>query len=57
MTPALFDDLNPALAAVIAGDATAREALAGVARGWLRMARRRNIVLRKHAVARDGGVE
>jgi arabinogalactan oligomer/maltooligosaccharide transport system substrate-binding protein len=33
----LFDDLNPALAAVVAGDATADEALAGVARAWARL--------------------
>jgi len=37
ITPLLFDDLNPALAAVVAGDATAREALAGVRRGWRRL--------------------
>jgi ABC-type glycerol-3-phosphate transport system substrate-binding protein len=33
----LFDDLNPALAAVVAGDATADEALAGVTRAWSRL--------------------
>jgi ABC-type glycerol-3-phosphate transport system substrate-binding protein len=33
----LFDDLNPALAAVVAGDATADEALAGVERAWARL--------------------
>ena len=38
ITPLLFDDLNPALAAVVAGDATADEAMAGVARGWARLA-------------------
>jgi ABC-type glycerol-3-phosphate transport system substrate-binding protein len=37
-TPLLFDDLNPALAAVVAGDATADEAIAGVRRGWTRIA-------------------
>ncbi|MBX3158663.1 MAG: extracellular solute-binding protein [Deltaproteobacteria bacterium] len=37
-TPFLFDDLNPAIASVIAGDATADEAMAGVRRGWLRLA-------------------
>ncbi|MEO8706372.1 MAG: hypothetical protein ABI867_40455 [Kofleriaceae bacterium] len=37
-TPLLFDDLNPALAAVIAGDATASEAIAGVRRSWKRLA-------------------
>lgn len=39
VTPLLFDDLNPALAAVVAGDATAEEALEGVRRGWLRLTR------------------
>jgi ABC-type glycerol-3-phosphate transport system substrate-binding protein len=38
ITPLLFDDLNPALAAVVAGDATADEAMGGVARGWARLA-------------------
>jgi hypothetical protein len=38
LTPLLFDDLNPALAAVVAGDATAEEAIAGVRRGWKRLA-------------------
>ncbi|HET9624079.1 MAG TPA: hypothetical protein VFP84_22055 [Kofleriaceae bacterium] len=37
VTPQLFDDLNPALAAVVAGDATAQEAVAGVRRGWRRL--------------------
>jgi hypothetical protein len=37
ITPLLFDDLNPALAAVVAGDATAREAIDGVRRGWRRL--------------------
>jgi ABC-type glycerol-3-phosphate transport system substrate-binding protein len=37
LTPLLFDDLNPALAAVVAGDATADEAIAGVRRGWRRL--------------------
>ena len=37
VTPRLFDDLNPALAAVVAGDATADEAVAGVRRGWHRL--------------------
>jgi hypothetical protein len=39
-TPLLFDDLNPALAAVVAKDATADEAIAGVRRGWIRLASR-----------------
>jgi hypothetical protein len=41
LTPLLFDDLNPALAAVVAGDATAAEAIEGVRRGWRRLAERR----------------
>jgi arabinogalactan oligomer/maltooligosaccharide transport system substrate-binding protein len=40
ITPLLFDDLNPALAAVVAGDATAHEAIEGVRRGWQRMSGR-----------------
>jgi ABC-type glycerol-3-phosphate transport system substrate-binding protein len=39
LTPLLFDDLNPALAAVVSHDATAEEAIAGVRRGWKRLAR------------------
>jgi arabinogalactan oligomer/maltooligosaccharide transport system substrate-binding protein len=39
----LFDDLNPAVAAVVAGDATAEEALAGVARAWTRLMKRYEI--------------
>jgi len=35
----LFDDLNPALAAVVAGDATADEAVPGVRRAWTRLLR------------------
>jgi arabinogalactan oligomer/maltooligosaccharide transport system substrate-binding protein len=38
-TPLLFDDLNPALAAVIAHDATPEEAAEGIRRGWKRIAR------------------
>lgn len=41
LTPQLFDDLNPALAAVVSGDATATEAIEGVRRGWKRLATRR----------------
>src|SRR6185312_15283817 len=37
ITPLLFDDLNPALAAVVARDATAEEAIEGVRRGWERL--------------------
>ncbi|CAN5656597.1 hypothetical protein BH11MYX1_BH11MYX1_49520 [soil metagenome] len=40
VTPLLFDDLNPAVAAVIAGDATPEEAIAGVRRGWHRLERK-----------------
>lgn len=36
-TPLLFDDLTPAVAAVVAGDATPDEALAGVRRAWARI--------------------
>ena len=36
LTAALFDDLTPAMVAVVAGDATADEALAGVRRAWAR---------------------
>gem|GEM_PF-1259634 len=43
MTTELFDDLTPAVAAVVAGDATPDEALDGVARAWRRIARRRGI--------------
>jgi ABC-type glycerol-3-phosphate transport system substrate-binding protein len=39
MTPELFDDLNPALSAVVDGDATADEAIVGVRRGWRRLVR------------------
>jgi ABC-type glycerol-3-phosphate transport system substrate-binding protein len=38
-TPLLFDDLNPALAAVITHDATPAEAAEGIRRGWKRIAR------------------
>jgi len=40
LTPLLFDDLNPAVAAVVYGDATADEAIAGIRRGWHRLERR-----------------
>ena len=39
VTPQLFDDLNPAVAAAVEGDATAEEAIAGVRRGWQRLVR------------------
>jgi multiple sugar transport system substrate-binding protein len=35
--PELFDDLSPAVLAVVGGDATAEEALAGVNRAWRRL--------------------
>jgi len=38
-TPMLFDDLNPAVSAVVAHDATPDEAIAGVRRGWHRLER------------------
>lgn len=38
LTPLLFDDLNPALAAAVNGDATPDEAIEGVRRGWRRLA-------------------
>jgi ABC-type glycerol-3-phosphate transport system substrate-binding protein len=37
ITPLLFDDLQAALAAVAAGDASADEAIVGVRRGWRRL--------------------
>jgi ABC-type glycerol-3-phosphate transport system substrate-binding protein len=37
LTPLLFDDLNPAIAAAVAGDATPAEAIEGVRRGWQRL--------------------
>jgi ABC-type glycerol-3-phosphate transport system substrate-binding protein len=37
ITPLLFDDLNPAVAAAVARDATADEAIEGVRRGWRRV--------------------
>jgi ABC-type glycerol-3-phosphate transport system substrate-binding protein len=37
VTPLLFDDLHPAVAAVVDGDATADEAIEGVRRGWRRL--------------------
>lgn len=35
--PELFDDLTPAVVAVVSGDASALEALAGVSRSWNRL--------------------
>lgn len=42
-TTELFDDLTPAVAAVVAQDAAPDEALAGVARAWSRILRRHGI--------------
>ncbi|HEY0483882.1 MAG TPA: hypothetical protein VGD37_40460 [Kofleriaceae bacterium] len=39
VTPLLFDDLNAALRAVIVGDASPEEAVAGVRRSWRRLTR------------------
>ena len=39
-TPLLFDDLNPAIAAVVFGDASPQEAIDGVRRGWQRLEKR-----------------
>ncbi len=39
ITPLLFDDLNPALAAVVGRDATSIEAIDGVRHGWARLTR------------------
>ena len=40
LTPLLFDDLNAALTAVVAGNASPDEAVAGVQRAWQRLTRR-----------------
>ena len=40
VTPLLFDDLNAALGAVVAGNAGPDEAVAGVQRGWQRITQR-----------------
>jgi len=47
ITPDLFDDLSPAIEAVVAGDATSVEALAGVERAWRRLAQRHGIAIRE----------
>ena len=41
ITAEIFDDLTPAIEAVVVGDATAEEALEGVRRGWERLLARR----------------
>jgi len=43
----LFDDLNPAISAVISGDATAEEALAGVRRAWTRLLKRHGVIVKQ----------
>ncbi|MCG8420632.1 MAG: extracellular solute-binding protein [Proteobacteria bacterium] len=48
ITPELFDALNRAVAAVVAGNATAAEALAGVARAWSRLCQQYGIEPRPH---------
>jgi ABC-type glycerol-3-phosphate transport system substrate-binding protein len=40
ITAEIFDDLTPAIEAVVVGDASAEEALAGVRRGWERLLER-----------------
>ena len=52
ITPEMFDDLTPAIAAVVNEDATASEALAGAVRAWTRLLARHSIDAR---VERDGG--
>ncbi len=54
VTAEMFDDLNPAITAVVTGDATAAEALAGVARAWRRLLLRHGITA--SAPADDAGV-
>jgi len=44
-SPELFDDLTPAVRAVVAGDATADEALAGVTRAWTRVLERHGVIV------------
>jgi len=51
----LFDDLTPAVAAVVGGNASAEEALAGVARAWRRLAARHNIALADPTPTGDDG--
>ncbi|GAB4514830.1 MAG: hypothetical protein Tsb0020_33400 [Haliangiales bacterium] len=57
ITPELFDDLSPAVAAVVSGDADAEEALAGVGRAWRRLLARRDIRIAPPAAepAHDAG--
>jgi arabinogalactan oligomer/maltooligosaccharide transport system substrate-binding protein len=53
-TTEMFDDLSPAVAAVVAGDATAAEALAGVARAWTRLLDRHGVQVRPPPAASPG---
>ncbi len=50
-TPSVFDDLTPAIAAVVAKDATASEALAGTARAWTRLLARHGVAAKPDAGA------
>lgn len=52
--PELFDDLTPAVRAVVGRDATASEALAGVQRSWKRLYQRRGIAFPKDAGGTGG---
>jgi len=54
ITAEIFDDLTPAIEAVVVGDASAEEALAGVRRGWERLLARHQ---KKTQDAGDGGLE
>jgi arabinogalactan oligomer / maltooligosaccharide transport system substrate-binding protein len=57
LTAELFDDLNPAIAAVVAGDATGAEALAGVGRAWRRLGKRHGLHFPEPADDADAGPE
>ncbi len=47
VTPEIFDDLGPAVRAVVAGDAQADEALAGVVSAWSRLLERHGVEPKK----------
>lgn len=51
----IFDDLNPAIAAVVAGDATSAEALGGAARAWTRLLERHGLEVHAPPPPRDAG--
>ncbi len=57
VTAELFDDLTPAIRAVLQGDATPAEALAGVDRGWRRLFERHRIDPAPPRPERDAGTE